>query len=150
MDLRKVSWLIQACDWKKILKLTAKLKKAYFSGIAQITLAYMICGTVFRLFEVKHLYRPVLYTMLCCFWDFCNIFHHITGVSILFQPHTETSHAYPQCTWYCSDIFFFIFRHTHWPNNTQYWQKNGIIIHYYVKLTKAYLSLGVACLIKKA
>ena len=25
----------QACDWKKILKLTAELKKAYFSDIAQ-------------------------------------------------------------------------------------------------------------------
>ena len=82
MDLRKVSWLIQACDWKKILKLTAKLKKAYFSGIAQIKLAYIVSGTVFRLFGVKDPYRPVLSTILCCFWDFCNILHHITGVSI--------------------------------------------------------------------
>ena len=47
-------------------------------------------------------------------------------------------------------LISFIFRNTHWPNNTQYWQKYGIIIHYYVKLTKAYLGLGVACLIKKA
>ena len=67
---------------KKILRLTAKLKKAYFSGIAQIKLAYIVSGTVFRLFGVKDPYRPVLSTILCCFWDFCNILHHITGVSI--------------------------------------------------------------------
>ena len=46
-------------------------------------------------------------------------------------------------------LIFPIFRHTHCPNNTQYWQKNDIIIQYYVKLTKAYFGLGVACHIKK-
>ena len=72
----------QACDWKKILKLTGKLKKACFSGIAQIKLAYIVSGTVFRLYGVKDPYRQVWSTILCCFWDFCNILHHITGVSI--------------------------------------------------------------------
>ena len=66
---------------KKNLKLTAKLKKAYFSSIAQTKLAYIVSGTVFRLFGVKDPYRPVLSTILCCFWDFCNIHHHINGVS---------------------------------------------------------------------
>ena len=84
---------------KKILKLTAKLKKAYFSGIAQIELAYIVSETVPHLFEVKDPYRPVFSAILCRFSDFCNTLQHITGVSILFQPqlHTETSHAYPQC-----------------------------------------------------
>ena len=67
---------------KKVLRLTAKLKKAYFSGIAEIKLAYIVSGTVSRLFEVKDPYRPILSTILCCFLDFCNILHHITGVSI--------------------------------------------------------------------
>ena len=40
-------------DWKKILKLTAKLKKAYFSATAQIKLAFINSCTVFRRFEVK-------------------------------------------------------------------------------------------------
>ena len=47
------------------------------------------------------------------------------------------------------DFFVFRFPDTHWQNNTQYWQKSGIVIPYYVKRTKAYLRLGVARLIKK-
>ena len=43
----------QACDWKKILKLIAKLKNAYFSATAQIKLAFINSCTVFRRFEVK-------------------------------------------------------------------------------------------------
>ena len=35
---------------KIFLKLAAKLKKAYFTGRAQITLAFIISGTVFCLF----------------------------------------------------------------------------------------------------
>ena len=34
----------------------------------------------FRLFEVKDHKRLVSNTICCCFWDFCNILNHITGV----------------------------------------------------------------------
>ena len=59
-----------ACDWKNCLKLTARLRKAYFSGIAQINLAFINSGTVFRLLEIKDPYRPVLSTILCLFLGF--------------------------------------------------------------------------------
>ena len=39
----------QACDWKKKFKLTANLKKAYFSDIAQKKMAYIVRSTDFRL-----------------------------------------------------------------------------------------------------
>ena len=59
----------QACNWKKILKLTAKLENAYFSGIAQIELAYIVSDTVSNLFEVKDPHRPVFSTILCRFYS---------------------------------------------------------------------------------
>ena len=49
----------QAYDWKNFLRLLAKLKKAYFSGIAQIKLPFIRSDTVFPLFGVKDPYRPV-------------------------------------------------------------------------------------------
>ena len=45
-------------------------------------------------------------------------------------------------------LICFIFRHTHWPNNTQYWQQNGVIIHCYVQLIKVYFTLVFFCPIK--
>ena len=37
-------------------------------------------STDFGLFEVKDHKRLALKTNFCCFWDFCNILNHITGV----------------------------------------------------------------------
>ena len=66
----------QACDWKKFFKL-AECKKAYFSDIAQ---KKKVKSTDVRLFEVEDHKRLVLNIICCCFWDFCNILTHITGV----------------------------------------------------------------------
>ena len=134
---------------KKIWRLLPNSKKLTFLVLLRLNSLTLWVAQIFRLFEVKDPYRPVLSIILWCFRDFCNILHHITGVSISFQPqpHTDTSHAYPQYIWYCPDIgFFFNFRLT----TGQIKHNNGIIFLDYVKLTKAYLGLGVACLIKKA
>ena len=70
----------QACDWKKDLKLNANLKKAYFSDIAQKKWLTSLEAQISAFFRVKDHKRLVLNTIFCCFWDFWNIFNHITGV----------------------------------------------------------------------
>ena len=74
-------WIFdQACDWKKNLKLTANLKKAYFSDFAQKKWLTSLEAQISAFFEVKDHKKLVLNTIFCCFCDFCIIFNHITGV----------------------------------------------------------------------
>ena len=62
---------------KKFFKVTAEIKK---------NLLFWYCpekkarSTDFSLLEVKDHERLVLNTIFSCFWDFCNILNHITGV----------------------------------------------------------------------
>ena len=139
----------QAYDWKKFWKLTAELERAYFSDIA---LKKKVRSTEFRIFEVKDHKRLVLNTIFCCFWEFVTFSITLLVCKSNFRNMhiTETSHTCPSVPEIVLILIFSIFRHTNWPNNTQYWLKKGIIMYHYVKLTKAYWSLGVACLIKKA
>ena len=55
---------------KKKMKLTAELKKAYFSGIAYNKMAYIVSSLVVRLFDVDEPYRLVLNTNFRCLGSF--------------------------------------------------------------------------------
>ena len=128
---------------KKKIEDYSQIQKGYYSGIAHRLLAYIVNCTDFSLFEVKDPYRPILYTNFVLF-----IFVTSSITLLLCQCMQKLAMHTLSVSAIALILIFIIFRHTNWPNNTQYWQKNGTIIHYYLKLTKAYLSLSVACLIK--
>ena len=65
---------------KKKVKLSANLKKAYFSDLAQKELLTTLEAKISAFFRVKDHKRLVLNTTFVVFWDFWNIFNHITGV----------------------------------------------------------------------
>ena len=92
-------------------------------------MAHIVRGTDFRLFEVKDQFLVGLGILQ----HFQSHYWCVNLISAI-CTHTGINHAYPSVS---ADIdFFFIFRHTHWPNYTQHWQKKGIIIHHYVKQQK--------------
>ena len=62
------------------LLLSAEFKKAYFSDIARKKWLTLLEAQISAFLEVKDHKRLVFRNMFCCFWDFCNILNHITGV----------------------------------------------------------------------
>ena len=63
-------WSYQACDWKKKFKLTANIKKAYFSDIAQKKWLTSLEAQIYAFFEVKDHKRLVLNIIFVVFGIF--------------------------------------------------------------------------------